>query len=150
MPGPPQAGACSTSTSLQRPTLRQSRPWLLRARGSRPDLGGSMVLKIAYWTTTIIAAAMLLLAVTYLTGSAQIVAAINHLGYPQHLRVVLGGAKPAAGLVLLVPVLRVLKEWAYAGGSFAMSMAFREHWMACGVVMALIVVVLQFVVRVTR
>ena len=39
-----------------------------------------MVPKIAYWTTTIIAAAMLLMALTYLTGSAQIVAAINHLG----------------------------------------------------------------------
>jgi len=89
-----------------------------------------MVLKIAYWTTTIIAAAMLLMAVTYLTGSAQIVAAINHLGYPQHLRVVLGIAKPAAGVVLLVPGLRVLKEWAYAGVSFAWSMAFLAHWLA--------------------
>jgi len=38
-----------------------------------------MVLKIVYWATTIVAAAMLRLAVTYLTGSAQIVAAINHL-----------------------------------------------------------------------
>ncbi len=78
-----------------------------------------MVLKIVYWATTVIAAAMLLMAVTYLTGSARIVAAITHLGYPQHLRVVLGIAKPAAGVVLLLPGLRVLKEWAYAGVSFA-------------------------------
>ncbi len=85
-----------------------------------------MVLKIAYWATTIIAAAMLLSAVTYLTGSAQVVAFVNHLGYPQHLRLVLGVAKPAAGVVLLLPGLRLLKEWAYAGVSFAWSMAGRR------------------------
>src|SRR5580765_2725225 len=89
-----------------------------------------MVLKIAYWATTIIAAAMLLSAVTYLTGSAQVVAGFNHLGYPQHLRLVLGVAKPAAGLVLLLPGLRLLKEWAYAGIAFAWSMAFIAHWQA--------------------
>ena len=89
-----------------------------------------MVAKIAYWTTTVIAAVMLLMAVPYLTGSAQIVAAMNHLGYPQHLRVVLGVAKPAAGVVLLLPGLRVLKEWAYAGVTFAWSMAFLAHWLA--------------------
>ena len=62
-----------------------------------------MVLKIAYWATTIIAAAMLLSAVTYLTGSAQVIAFVNHLGYPQHLRLVLGVAKPAAGVVSAHP-----------------------------------------------
>src|SRR2546428_4470827 len=93
---------CPRPHAFQRPTLRQSRVLI----------GGPMVLKIVYWATTSIAAAMLLMAVTYLTGSAQIVAAINHLGYPQHLRLVLGVAKPAAGVVLLLPGLRLLKEWA--------------------------------------
>jgi DoxX-like family len=101
-----------------------------------------VVLKIVYWATTVIAAAMLLLAVTYLTGSAQIVAAITHLGYPQHLRVVLGIAKPAAGVVLLLPGLRVLKEWAYAGVSFAWSMAFLAHRLAGDGAMALFPLVL--------
>jgi hypothetical protein len=89
-----------------------------------------MLLKIVYWATTIIAAAMLLLDLIYLTGSAQMVAGFNHLGYPQHLRLVLGVAKPAAGVVLLVPGLRLVKEWAYAGVSFAWSMAFLAHWLA--------------------
>jgi len=101
-----------------------------------------VVLKIVYWATTVIAAAMLLLAVTYLTGSAQIVAAITQLGYPQHLRVVLGIAKPAAGVVLLLPGLRVLKEWAYAGVSFAWSMAFLAHRLAGDGAMALFPLVL--------
>jgi hypothetical protein len=89
-----------------------------------------MVRKIAYWASTIIAAAMLGFALTYLTGSAQVVAGFNHLGYPQHLRMVLGVAKPAAAVVLLLPRLGLLKEWAYAGVAFAWLMAFVAHWQA--------------------
>jgi len=89
-----------------------------------------MVLKIVYWATTIIAAAMLGLALSYLTGNPQVVEGFNHLGYPQHLRLVLGVVKPAAAVVLLLPGLRVLKEWAYAGAACAWSMAFIAHWQA--------------------
>ena len=88
-----------------------------------------MAQKITYWTTTIIAAAMLGMAVTYFTN-AEAVAGFTHVGYPQHLRVVLGVAKPAAGVVLLLPGLGLLKEWAYAGASFAWSMAFIAHHQA--------------------
>jgi hypothetical protein len=89
-----------------------------------------MALKIAYWTSTIIAAVMLGFALSYLTGNEQVVTGFKHLGYPQHLRLVLGVAKPAAGVVLLLPGLRLLKEWAYAGAAFAWSMAFIAHWQA--------------------
>jgi hypothetical protein len=37
------------------------------------------------------------------------------LGYPGYLAVLLGAAKLAAAVVLAVPGLRRLKEWAYAG-----------------------------------
>jgi len=87
-------------------------------------------MKIVYWASTIIAAAMLGMALTYLTGSAQVVEGFKHVGYPQQLRLVLGVAKPAAGVVLLLPGLRLLKEWAYAGAAFAWSMAVIAHWQA--------------------
>jgi len=89
-----------------------------------------MVRKIAYWASTVIAAVMLGFALSYLTGSPQVVAGFDHLGYPQHLRIVLGVAKPAAAVVLLLPGLRLLKEWAYAGVAFAWLMAFLAHWHA--------------------
>ena len=89
-----------------------------------------MALKIAYWASTIIAGVMLGFALSYLTGNEQVVTGFKHLGYPQHLRLVLGVAKPAAGVVLLLPGLRLLKEWAYAGATFAWSMAFIAHWQA--------------------
>jgi hypothetical protein len=83
-----------------------------------------MAQKAAYWTSTIIVSLMLLMALTYLTGSEQVVSGFAKAGYPQHLRIVLGLAKPAAAIVLLLPRLAVLKEWAYAGATFAWVMAF--------------------------
>jgi hypothetical protein len=82
-----------------------------------------MVRKIAYWSSTAIAALMLLFALSYLTGSEQVVSGFAKAGYPQHLRIVLGIAKPAAAIVLLLPGLALLKEWAYAGAAFAWVMA---------------------------
>jgi DoxX-like protein len=89
-----------------------------------------MAVKIIYWASTIIAAVMLGFALSYLTGNEQVVTGFKHLGYPQHLRLVLGVAKPAAGLVILLPGLRLLKEWAYAGAAFAWTMAVIAHWQA--------------------
>ena len=80
--------------------------------------------KIAYWTSTTIAGVMLLMSITYLTGNEQVVSGFAKAGYPQHLRIVLGVAKPAAAIVLLLPGLSLLKEWAYAGVTFAWVMAF--------------------------
>ena len=83
-----------------------------------------MVQKVAYWGSTAIAALMLLVALSYLTGTEQVVSGFAKAGYPQHLRIVLGIAKPAAAIVLLLPRLPLLKEWAYAGAAITWVMAF--------------------------
>src|SRR6187200_401252 len=80
--------------------------------------------KIAYWVATIIVGVGLLGSLSYLTGSEQVVSGFAKAGYPQHLRIVLGIAKPAAAIVLLVPGLALCKEWAYAGVTFSWVMAF--------------------------
>lgn len=82
-----------------------------------------MVRMIAYWTSTSLAAVMLLTALTYLLGGADVVQGFAQAGYPPHLRIVLGLAKPAAAIVLLMPGSPLLKEWAYAGATFAWGMA---------------------------
>jgi hypothetical protein len=66
---------------------------------------------------------MLLMALSYLTGSEQVVSGFTKSGYPQHLRIVLGIAKPTAAIVLLLPGVALLKEWAYAGVAFTWVMA---------------------------
>jgi len=78
---------------------------------------------IAYWASTAIVSLGLIAALSYLTGSEQVVSGFTKSGYPQHLRIVLGFAKPAAGIVLLLPGLALLKEWAYAGATFTWIMA---------------------------
>jgi hypothetical protein len=76
-----------------------------------------------YWGATALISLALLGSLSYLTGSEQVVSGFAKAGYPQHLRIVLGMAKPAAAIVLLLPGLAVLKEWAYAGATFAWVMA---------------------------
>jgi hypothetical protein len=88
------------------------------------------VRKIAYWSSTVLASLMLLMALTYLTGNEQVVSGFAKAGYPQHLRLVLGIAKPLAAIVLLVPGVALLKEWAYAGAAFTWVMAFIAHYTA--------------------
>ena len=105
--------------------------------------------KLAYWITTAIAALSLLAALSYLTGSEQVVSGFAKAGYPQHLRIVLGIVKPLAAVVLLLPGLPILKEWAYAGVTFAWVMAFNsaynggegvQTWAMPPVLLALLVV----------
>lgn len=85
---------------------------------------------IAYWGSTSLVALALLMAVTYLSGSEQVVSGFAKAGYPQHLRIVLGIAKPAAAIVLLIPGFALLKEWAYAGVTFALVMAFISAYLS--------------------
>lgn len=90
-----------------------------------------MAKKIAYWATTGVLSAMSLFAAfAYLSGNPQAAEGFAHVGYPQQLRVILGVAKPLGAIVLLVPGLKVLKEWAYAGFAFAWICATVAHTLA--------------------
>src|SRR3954465_8018275 len=82
-----------------------------------------MAKKIVYWASTALACLALFGSLSYLTGSPEVVAGFAKAGYPQHLRIVLGIAKPVAAIVLLLPGFALLKKWAYAGVTFALVMA---------------------------
>src|SRR4030081_789922 len=90
-----------------------------------------MTRKIIYWVSTGLVAALSVFAgFAYLSGSPQAVEGFAHVGYPQQLRIILGIAKPIGAIVLLVPGLAKLKEWAYAGFTFAWISAFVAHYLA--------------------
>lgn len=90
-----------------------------------------MARKIAYWVSTgLVAVPSLFAAFAYLSGSPQAVAGFAHVGYPQQLRIILGIAKPLGAIALVVPGLGKLKEWAYAGFTFAWICAFVAHYLA--------------------
>src|SRR3954452_22557604 len=82
-----------------------------------------MARKIIYWSNTGLLCLALFGSLSYLTGSPEVVAGFAKAGYPQHLRIVLGIAKPVAAIVFLLPGFALLKEWAYAGVTFALVMA---------------------------
>ena len=90
-----------------------------------------MARKIIYWLSTgLIAASSTFAAFAYLSGSPQAVLGFAHVGYPQQLRIILGIAKPLGAIALVVPGLAKLKEWAYAGFTFAWISAFVAHYLA--------------------
>ena len=90
-----------------------------------------MAQKVTYWVTTgLLAALSVFAAFVYLSGSAQAVEGFAHVGYPQQLRIILGIAKLLGAITLIVPGWVKLKEWAYAGFTFAWISAFVAHYLA--------------------
>jgi hypothetical protein len=87
--------------------------------------------KIAYWgATALVGMATAFAGFSYLTAAPEAVENFRHVGYPQQLRVLLGIAKLAAAIVLLLPRLPTLKEWAYAGCTFMWIAAIVAHYLA--------------------
>ena len=90
-----------------------------------------MARKVIYWLTTGLVAVMSAFAgFAYLKASPQAVQGFAHVGYPQQLRVLLGIAKLLGAIVLVVPGFPKLKEWAYAGFTFAWIAATVAHYLA--------------------
>ena len=86
---------------------------------------------IVYWGATgVVAMAALLGGFSYVTNSPEAIENFRHVGYPQQLRVLLGIAKLAGAIVLLLPWLPKLKEWAYAGFTFTWIAATVAHYLA--------------------
>jgi hypothetical protein len=113
-----------------------------------------MARRVIYWLATGIVAALSLFAgVMYLSGSQEVATGFARVRYPQQLRVLLGIAKPLGAIALLVPGFRRLKEWAYAGFTFAWIAAIVAHYRAEGATAAippLVLLVLLAVSYVTR
>ncbi len=91
--------------------------------------------KIIYWISTIWLATGMLS-----TGTLQLFKAkaegslsppglygITHLGYPVYFLTILGIWKILGVAALLIPKFPLLKEWAYAGFFFIMSVAIYSH-----------------------
>jgi uncharacterized membrane protein YphA (DoxX/SURF4 family) len=90
-----------------------------------------MARTVIYWITTgLLAASSAFAGYIYLTASPQAVQGFAHVGYPQQLRVILGIAELLGAIALVVPGFPKLKEWAYAGFTFAWISAFVAHYLA--------------------
>jgi hypothetical protein len=73
-------------------------------------------IRIAYWIITgIFAAFMLFSAIPDMLVAPDAVTMITGLGYPKYIIPFLGVAKLLGAIVILIPGIKSLKEWAYAG-----------------------------------
>ena len=110
--------------------------------------------KVAYWASTgIISALMCFAAFSYLSGDPKAVQGFALAGYPQQLRIILGIAKPLGVIALLVPGFIKLKEWAYAGFTFAWICAVVAHYsmgQKAEAIFPIVLLVLLFVSYTTR
>ncbi|MBL0102583.1 MAG: DoxX family protein [Bacteroidetes bacterium] len=78
-----------------------------------------------YWVVTgLFAAFMIFSAVSNVMMSPEAVLLITGLGYPKYFIPFIGMAKIAGSIVVLIPGLKRLKEWAYAGLFFDLAGAF--------------------------
>ena len=84
--------------------------------------------KNVYWIVTGLSAAFMLMAsIPDVLRVPQAMAIFAHLGYPSYLLPFLGTAKLLGVAALLVPGLRRVKEWAYAGLIFDLTGALYSH-----------------------
>jgi len=84
--------------------------------------------RIPYWAVTgLFSLAMLGSGLADLAHSPAIMEGLQHLGYPTYFAGILGFWKVAGVLAIVVPGLPRLKEWAYAGFTFALSGAALSH-----------------------
>lgn len=76
-------------------------------------------LSIAYWTATLLFAALMLLdGIAGLSLNEEGKQAMTMLGYPAYIMTILGVAKVLGAVALVQTRFTVLKEWAYAGFAF--------------------------------
>jgi len=90
-----------------------------------------MTQRVIYWGSTGVLALLSVFAgFSYVTGAPQAVTGFAHVGYPAHLRIMLGIAKILGALTLVAPGFPKLKEWAYAGFTFTWIAAAVAHYTA--------------------
>lgn len=127
---------------------RASRSWAERVtsgRAARSLEGGNMSttsigrahsngksLRITHWVSTGIFAMMFTVSgARFIMGTPDVVAGMQHLGYPDYFARLLGIAKLLGVAALLVPLpVRALREWAYAGFAFTCISATASHAMS--------------------
>lgn len=83
--------------------------------------------KIIYWVSSSIVALMMSFSAYMYFTNPEVKEGFHLMGFPDYFRVELGIAKLLGAIVLLVPLARSFKEWAYAGFAITFISAFIAH-----------------------
>lgn len=83
---------------------------------------------IAYWITTVLGPTSFLIGgVLHLMRAQQPLVQLAHLEYPWYFIYIIGFWKLAGAIVITMPGVPLLKEWAYAGFFFLLTGAAASH-----------------------
>jgi len=83
---------------------------------------------VAYWTATILGPTSFVIGgVLGIRQTPEVVAGIQHLGYPLYFATLLSAWKLLGAIAITAPGLPRLKEWAYAGFVFDLTGAAISH-----------------------
>jgi len=83
---------------------------------------------VAYWIATLLGPTSFVIGgVLSLRQSPEVVAGVQHLGYPLYFATLLGVWKLLGAIVITAPGLPRVKEWAYAGFVFDLTAAAVSH-----------------------
>lgn len=84
--------------------------------------------KIIYWAATLLlSVGMLGSGISQILHVKEMNELIAHVGYPMYFMYIIGVWKVLGVLVILLPKLKLVKEWAYAGFFFLMTGALISH-----------------------
>lgn len=73
-------------------------------------------IKIIYWVSTVLFAGLMTMsAIPNIISEKEAVKFITDLGYPEYFIPFIGVAKLLGSIAILIPGIRKMKEWAYAG-----------------------------------
>ena len=89
----------------------------------------SKLARYGFWLLTGLLVMQLLLAAAsnMLMWDQSVEMVVDWLGYPEYFLTILGVAQLSAAIVVAVPALLRLKEWAYAGATIVMVSALASH-----------------------
>jgi uncharacterized membrane protein YphA (DoxX/SURF4 family) len=83
---------------------------------------------IAFWITTVLGPTSFIIGgVLSIRQSPDVVAGVQHLGYPLYFATLIGVWKLLGAIAITAPGLPRLKEWAYAGFAFDLTGAAISH-----------------------
>ena len=90
-------------------------------------MNNSKRIKLAYWIFTSLFALQMGFTAYAQLCLPQVAQVFTHLGFPNYFRIELSWLKIAGVVVLLLPSLPHLKEWAYAGFTITLGSALIAH-----------------------
>jgi uncharacterized membrane protein len=84
-------------------------------------------IRIIYWVTTVLVALTMVYSATADLTNPEVIKAFDHLGFPGYFRIELGIMKIIGIVLLLAPLPRIFKDWAYAGFAITFVSACIAH-----------------------